>query len=410
MYAKYSTSELYSLYRSTVNGTDYQPPLADQRRRRSSPVRNEEVRSLRGHSEATRSWRLQEEIINESKTNLVGTKKRLCEDPKDIAQRCGWNDDSGVKRDLSSTHRGILGNGKYGVVEEVKLQNQGSHELNTMVRKRFDIRAERRRILLVQNEIKVLKRLSHPHIVRLIGTYEENQDKYSHKMYILMSPVGDNDLRAFLHNAAPYICKGINPEFSKYCLYLKTWFRCLASALFYLHKHLIQHEDIKPNNIIYKEADIFFTDFGSSRELLLDEATSTESPALATRLFAAPEAMPDHNSTFTRHGFQTDVFSLGLVFVEMLWILSGGEVPLRQHLEEQTKATILQYHHVLPEIDSLLSKGECVQMYSQCVKPMLAITRQDRPSAEAVLQDISKAKCWRTLACPCQDEGDMPEH
>jgi serine/threonine protein kinase len=130
-------------------------------------------------------------------------------------------------------------------------------------------------------------------------------------------------------------------------------------------------------NIIYRSGDVLFTDFGSSRELLLDDATSTESPALATRLFAAPEALMDEDGNIGRHGYKTDVFSLGFVFAEMLWVLDGAEVLLRDHLEAQldSRATICQYHDVVDDINMLLMKGDSARIYSLCVKPMQNLER-----------------------------------
>lgn len=147
-----------------------------------------------------------------------------------------------------------------------------------------------------------------------------------------MSPVGDNDLKAFLHNAIHHISLATISGVT-YSMYLRTWIHCLASALAYLHLQQIQHDDIKPSNIVYRNCDIFFTDFGSSRDLKLRDATSTSSPALATRLFAAPEAMMDRDGNIGRHGYKSDVFSLGLVFAEMLWVLKGEKVLLRQQLQ-----------------------------------------------------------------------------
>jgi serine/threonine protein kinase len=136
-------------------------------------------------------------------------------------------------------------------------------------------------------------------------------------------------------------------------MYLRTWIQCLASALAYLHAQQIQHEDIKPSNIIHCGSHVLFTDFESSRDVKLRNTTSTASPALGTRLFAAPEAMVDRNDNVGCHGFISDVFSLGLVFAEILWVLNGGKVPLREHIQSQARRStpFSQYHEVVVDID-----------------------------------------------------------
>lgn len=194
----------------------------------------------------------------------------------------------------------------------------------SMVRKRFDVRGDSRRKNMIEKEVRIFKRLSHPHIIKFIDMYEESRVIYRHKIYVLMSPVVDNDLRAFLHNSLPYISdRRYEPHTEKLVAYLNTWPRCLASALAHLHQEGIQHEGIKPSNIIHKSDKIYFTDFGSSREVHCDDTTSTAEPALATRLFAAPKAMIGAHGDIGRHGSQSNVFSLGLVFAEMLWLLQA---------------------------------------------------------------------------------------
>jgi hypothetical protein len=408
---QYTTSKDSSPAPPVTTGPDIgDSALVESTSPESTPIQREagDPPSLRrSDTEAGRSWLFQEKVVMESAAKLPITKERLYKTSAQIAEGCGLSPEEPFQSLIAPTQRGILGNGRYGVVEEVAMPSKDLQEMDTIVRKRFDIRGERRRISQVKKEISVLKKLFHPHIVRHVMDYEEDAGRYAHKVFILMSPVGDNDLRAFLHNAIPYISKGIDPEYSKFTLYLRTWIQCLASALKYIHNQRIQHEDIKPSNIIYRDGDVLFTDFGSSRELMLDDATSTESPALATRLFAAPEALVDEDGNLSRHGYGTDVFSLGLVFVEMLWILNGAELPLRQHLEEQSVAgtIIYQYYDVMEDINVALMNSDCARMYSVCVKPMLNIERYRRPDASAVLSAIVYAQAgshWRTLVCPCQ--------
>lgn len=102
-----------------------------------------------------------------------------------------------------------------------------------------------------------------------------------------------------------------------------------------MHSQRIHHEDMKPQNIIHRGERIYFTDFSSSRSFEAGQATSTANPARASRLFAAPEAFYPNDGTLVRHGSKTDVFSLGLVFVEMLTVLAGFDVDsLHDYLED----------------------------------------------------------------------------
>jgi serine/threonine protein kinase len=239
--------------------------------------------------------------------------------------------------------------------------------------------------------------------------YEENAGSYNHRIFVLMSPVGDNDLKAFLHNAIHHISEATESGY-RYAMYLRTWIQCLASALAYLHAQQIQHEDIKPSNIIHYGSHVLFTDFGSSRDVKLRDTTATASPALATRLFAAPEAMVDRDGNVGRHGSKSDVFSLGLVFAEMLWVLSGGKIPLREHIRPQSgrSTPFSQYHEVVVDIDLLLMNSNTAFIYRECVKPMLNLERQERPTAGEVVGSIDSLSRFpggslHTLNFLCQE-------
>jgi serine/threonine protein kinase len=45
---------------------------------------------------------------------------------------------------------------------------------------------------------------------------------------------------------------------------LRLFFSCLATALEYLYRQEIRHEDIKPSNIFIKGDQVFLADFGLS--------------------------------------------------------------------------------------------------------------------------------------------------
>ncbi|KAJ4288417.1 Ferulic acid decarboxylase 1 [Kalmusia sp. IMI 367209] len=190
-----------------------------------------------------------------------------------------------------------LGDGRFGKVEEVTAE--GSTE--TLARKRFFVphfREKRAGAQMdrIKGEIASLKRLSHPHIVRILNCYQEQEGEKHLNVYLLMRPVGDCDLKAFLE------AEHTDTERKLHTNWIKQWFVCLASALAYMHFQHVHHDDIKPSNIICRQGHIFFTDFSSSRRLESNEETSTTSEAIATRLFAAPEAFRSDDGEPIPHG------------------------------------------------------------------------------------------------------------
>lgn len=332
---------------------------------------------------------------------------------EDIKLKTGWlwsqDPFNIVNIDQVLTSLGRLGRGAIGEVDEVR----SIAGKKTLARKRIAISRRqslaRREVELIQDEIANLRCLDHPHIVKLIGSYQQDPGTWKHSFCLLMYPVGNNDLSGFLEDDCKCVSTDSDSELSiRHSAWIMKWFTCLASALQYMHNHHLHHEDIKPKNIIHEGEHIYFTDFSSSRQFEAGQATSTANPARASRLFAAPEALPTEEGDLFRHGSKTDVFSLGLVFVEMLTILEGHTIDaLHGYLERnngfgKTYMT-RQYHRVVDLMDGWFISDLGREMYTECIKPMLRQDRASRPSADEVVQLIRTRQPWgKTLACPCK--------
>jgi serine/threonine protein kinase len=193
-------------------------------------------------------------------------------------------------------------------------------------------------------EVAHLRKLSHAHIVRVIGTYVLGR-----KISILLYPVAQYNLDSFLHTMNETTATKTLNSMRSSCA---NFFSCLSTTLKYIHSTYTKHMDIKPKNILVcgnytggpDQYTVFVADFGIARSYQELNATETDGPTLFTRKYAAPEVILQD-----RRGLSADIFSLGCVFLEMIAALSGTSTPLieneihdnNQTLSESYGTTIL---------------------------------------------------------------------
>src|SRR6266536_4024580 len=132
------------------------------------------------------------------------------------------------------------------------------------------------------NDAQHLQRPRHAHIVQLVGSYRQGRE-----FSILMYPVADYDLTTFMKLATKILARA--PGSMKYGDYksvisLARFFRCLSSAIKYIHKETTKHLDIKPLNILVKchpryafGFNVYVTDFGISRHFSSIENSQIDS-------------------------------------------------------------------------------------------------------------------------------------
>lgn len=179
-------------------------------------------------------------------------------------------------------------------------------------------------------EVQNLKKLCHNHIVAFLGYYTKGNH-----LGILMFPVAAWDLDQFLQFDA-------NAEGRREMI--RPWFGCLARTLLFLHrrKSPFKHRDIKPANILIdRSGAVFLTDFGISKEYPNREATITRGDNRFSIKYASPQMVgPDGEQ-----GIESDVFSLGCVFVEMATVLLEKDLEdMYGYIAQQTGADDIEYH------------------------------------------------------------------
>lgn len=156
-------------------------------------------------------------------------------------------------------------------------------------------------------EGRVLAKLNHPNIVSIYD-FGQAGDFY----YLLMEYVDGVNLRQAMQlgKFSPSEALRIVPK--------------ICEALQYAHEHGILHRDIKPENILIDaQGNVKITDFGIAKligEQKKDITLTGTGTVLGTPHYMAPEQIETPNKVDQR----ADIYSLGVVFYEML----TGELPL----------------------------------------------------------------------------------
>lgn len=306
----------------------------------------------------------------------------------------------------------FLGMGSLGVVEEVTSRSSPEKGTQTLARKRVPLpyHNRRQRLQIIKDEAKVLEDLAHQHIIQMIASYEDTPQPGKFFYSLLMSLVGDNDLKTFLGVV------GDQDRAPQEKSWLCQWFSCLTAALAYLHGQGVRHQDIKPSNIIHRNSHIFFTDFSSSSCFEVGQTTSTENPARTSAMYGAPEVIDvfQDDGKLKKHGRAADIFSLGAVFSEMLSVIDGRAVNEYHEFLSQSHALTgdqgaeaargLLYGRSVDKVTQWFSTSgqrNVRGMFADCIAPMLCLDREDRPEA-ILLLDVLLAKRPFTSPCHCQ--------
>jgi len=145
-------------------------------------------------------------------------------------------------------------------------------------------------------EIKILERLVHPDLVRLLDAGD-----LASRPFLVMDLVQGRSL-------AERVAEGPLDREETARIGARV-----AAALAFVHDAGVIHRDVKPANVLLTEGgDVFLADFGIARLIDSTSITVTDRP-LGTPAYLSPEQVEG-----SRVGPSTDVYSLGLVLIECL--------------------------------------------------------------------------------------------
>lgn len=212
-----------------------------------------------------------------------------------------------------------LGAGTYGIVREAEGPD-GRVAVKIILKK--VVRGNERMVL---DELEMLQRLKHPHIVKFVDWFE-SRDKY----YIVTELATGGELFDRISQQGRFTEKDASQTIKQ-----------VLEAVNYLHQNNVVHRDLKPENLLYrtKEADsnLILADFGIAKMLgTKDEVLTTMAGSFG---YAAPEVMLRQG-----HGKPVDMWSLGIITYTLLC----GYPPFRsenlQDLIDECSACRVVYH------------------------------------------------------------------
>ncbi|KAI0452744.1 calcium/calmodulin-dependent protein kinase [Xylaria acuta] len=186
-----------------------------------------------------------------------------------------------------------LGAGTYGIVREADSPN-GKVAIKIILKK--NVKGNERMVL---DELDMLQRLKHPHIVKFVDWFE-SRDKY----YIVTELATGGELFDRICEKGKFTEKDASQTIKQ-----------ILGAVDYLHGKNVVHRDLKPENLLYQtkelDSDLVLADFGIAKMLdTKDEVLTTMAGSFG---YAAPEVMLKKG-----HGKPVDMWSMGVITYTLL--------------------------------------------------------------------------------------------
>ncbi|RDX67566.1 Mitogen-activated protein kinase kinase kinase 3, partial [Mucuna pruriens] len=209
----------------------------------------------------------------------------------------------------------------------------------------------------LEEEVKLLKNLKHPNIVRYLGTAREEDS-----LNILLEFVPGGSISSLLGKFGSF------PE-----SVIKMYTKQLLLGLEYLHNNGIIHRDIKGANILVdNKGCIKLADFGASKKVVELATINGAKSMKGTAHWMSPEVILQ-----TGHTISTDIWSVACTVIEM----TTGKPPWSQQYPQEASALFYigttKSHPPIPEHLSAEAKDFLLKCFHK--EPNL------RPSASELL-------------------------
>nr|XP_058957175.1 testis-specific serine/threonine-protein kinase 4-like [Pocillopora verrucosa] len=251
----------------------------------------------------------------------------------------------------------ILGKGSYAVVRKAYSRRHKRYVAVKIICKKKAPEDFLSKFL--PREIKVLKKLQHPHVLSLIEVIETNT-----RMYIITDLAESGDLLEFIRK------NGAVAEAQA-----KRLFKQLVLGITYVHSQDVVHRDLKCENLLLdKEKNLIVSDFGFARDNLT--SATGKKKLCHTYCGSYAYAPPEILKGIAYDATLADVWSMGVI----LYTMVCGRLPF----DDSNLRSLLQQVHRRVNFPSKIKIAEPVKAI---IHKMLQWNLTERVTVEQLRTD-----------------------
>ena len=260
-----------------------------------------------------------------------------------------------------------IGQGSFGIVQLVE-DKRASNRL--LVLKTISKSKSKLSIEMLEQEIKNLRSLDHPNIIKVIEYYDD-----AHNIYIVMENADGGEL-----------LKVVEDNFKNGRYVNERWamevFHQVLEAISYCHSRQVMHKDLKAENIMLLDTvnaggapHVVVIDFGLAE--MFEDPSRRSRVVSGSPMSMAPEVWGSAINKSVSIGYKCDIYSLGCVIFHVL----TGDFPVMAKTNEP--ADWLRKIKLGPNWSNL---DHCSSEAIDLVKKMMIIDERLRPTARECLQ------------------------
>lgn len=290
--------------------------------------------------------------------------------------------------------RELIGEGGFSQVYKVVERKTGKAFAAKIIKHKM-IFSDRRGVLLMKQEIEIMRQLNHPNIVKLCEVHE-------------------------IHNAVILLLEYAEGQELKKITFglsfkdIMTIVRSLLSVVAYLESLNIIHRDLKPTNVMIVNPEKI--GFLSTKVLDFGLAAFLNEKLLLTRCgtpgYIAPEVLTQapHSKNVTVLP-SVDVYSVGIIMYEMIFKINPFKDGLKQ--QDSKKVVVRNSQGIIDYTKPCIYKNELDEKSKELLRLMLEPIGRNRQLASQLMKleivELGLTSSKRSDYAPCLEENAISQ-